>query len=129
MPNINPSFSPLQWSEQFRAQRDKLEILAHSQAGPEAWAVFDTETEQLLRQTFGQAHEYVESYIYACMAEAEALLNMPESAQESLSQDLPQKAIQQRRQLLIAILAELEELEASETEALTGEDHEDPPSL
>ena len=44
------------------------------------------------------------------MAEAEALVNMPESAQESLSEDLPKKAIQQRRQLLNAVLAELEAL-------------------
>jgi hypothetical protein len=129
MPNINPSYSPMQWSEQFRAQRDKLESLSHAQAGPEAWAAFDRETEQLLRQTYGEAHQFLESYVYACMAEAEALLNMPESAQESLSRDLPQKAIQQRRQLLTAVLADLETLEAEETEALTGEDHEDPPSL
>jgi hypothetical protein len=71
----------------------------------------------------------VELYVYACMAEAEAIVNMPESAQESLSRNLPQKAIQQRRQVLNAVLAELEELEAEETEALTGEDHEDPPGL
>ncbi|MDH5775518.1 MAG: hypothetical protein OEZ57_11460, partial [Nitrospirota bacterium] len=60
---------------------------------------------------------------------AEALVNMPESAQESLSQDLPQKAFQQRRQLLHAVLSDLEELEQQEAEALTGEDHEDPPGL
>jgi hypothetical protein len=129
MSNINASFSPLQWADQFRAQRDKLESLAHAQAGPAAWAAFDGETEELLRQTFGEAHQYVESYVYACMAEAEALVNMPESAQESLDQDLPQKAIQQRRQLLTAVLAELERLKAEEAEALTGEDHEDPPGL
>jgi hypothetical protein len=128
MPNINASFSPLQWSDQCRAQRDKLETLSHAQARPAAWAAFDRETEQLLRQIYGEAHQYVESYAYACMAEAEAIVNMPESAQESLSQDLLQKAIQQRRQLLTAVLADLETLEAEETEALTGEDHEDPPS-
>jgi hypothetical protein len=127
MPNINASFSPQQWSDQFRAQRDKLESLSHAQAGPAAWSAFDRETEQLLRQTYGEAHQYVESYVYACMAEAEAIVNMPESAQESLSQDLPQKAIQQRRQLLNVVLAELETLEAEETKALTGEGHEDPP--
>jgi hypothetical protein len=129
MPNTNASFSPLQWSNRFRAQRDKLETLAHAQAGPADWAAFDEETEQLLRETYGEAHQYVESYVYACMAEAEALVNLPESAQESLSQDLPQKAIQQRRQLLTAVLAELETLEADEKDALTGEDHEDPPGL
>ncbi len=80
-----------------------------------------------MRQTYGEAHQYVETYVYACMAEAEVIVNMPESAQESLSQDLPQKAIQQRRQLLNVVLAELETLETEETKALTGEGHEDPP--
>lgn len=129
MPNINASFSPLQWSDRVRAQRDTLEGLSHAQAEPAAWAAFDRETEQLLRQIYGDAHQSVELYVYACMAEAEAIVNMPESAQESLSRNLPQKAIQQRRQVLNAVLAELEELEAEETEALTGEDHEDPPGL
>lgn len=129
MPNTNASFSPLQWSDRFRAQRDKLERLAQAQAGPADWAAFDGETEQLLRETYGETHQYVESYVYACMAEAEALVNMPESAQESLSEDLPQKAIQQRRQLINAVLAELEGLEAEEKDVLTGEDHEDPPML
>jgi hypothetical protein len=129
MSNTNASFSPLQWSDRFRVQRDKLEGLAHAQANPATWAAFDEETEQLLRHTYGEAHEYVEAYAYACMGEAEALVNMPESAQEPLSQDLPQKAIQQRRQLLNAVLAELEGLEAEEKDPLTGEDHEDPPGL
>jgi hypothetical protein len=110
MSKITTSFSPQQRADRFRAQRDKLESLSHAQGTPAAWAAFDAETEQLLRDTYGEAHQYVESYAYACMAEAEAIVNMPESAQESLSEDLPQKAIQQRRQLLNAVLAELEAL-------------------
>lgn len=129
MPNTNASFSPLEWSARLRAQRDTLERLSHAQAGSAAWAAFDRETEQLLRQIYGDTHQSVELYVYACMAEAEALVNMPESAQESLSRDLPQKAIQQRRQVLNAVLVELVGLEAEETKALTGEDHEDPPGL
>ena len=35
--------------------------------------------------------------------------------------------LQQRRQVLQSILTDLQGLEAEETEALTGEDHEDPP--
>jgi hypothetical protein len=110
MSKINTSVSPLQWADRFRAQRDKLENLARAQAGPAAWAAFDGETEELLRQAYGEAHQYVESYTYACLGEAEALVNMPESAQESLSEDLPQKAIQQRRQLINGVLAEREAL-------------------
>ena len=63
MSKINDSLSPQQWADRFRAQRDKLESLTPAQAGPAAWAAFDAETEQLLRQTFGEAHEYGESYV------------------------------------------------------------------
>jgi F0F1-type ATP synthase alpha subunit len=109
MSNTNVSFSPHQHADQFRAQLEKLDKLGHAQVGAtNDWMEFDEETEKLLRQTFGDTHEYVEAYAMATMAEAEALVNMPESAQESLSQDLPQKAFQQRRQLLHAVLAELE---------------------
>ena len=130
MTNTNASFSPLQHSDQFRAQLEKLEKLGHAQVGTtHDWIEFDEETEELLRKTFGDTNEYVEAFAMATMAEAEALVNMPESAQESLSQDLPQKAFQQRRQLLHAVLSDLEGLEKEEAEALTGEDHEDPPGL
>lgn len=110
MPKNTAKFSPQQRADRFRGQRDKIEGLAQAQASPAAWAAFDAEIEQLLRDTYGEVHQYVEAYAYACMGEAEALVNMPESAQESLSEDLPQKAIQQRRQLLNAVLAELEAL-------------------
>jgi len=130
MSNTNASFSPMQHSDQFRAKLEKLEKLGHAQVGAtNDWMKFDEETEELLRQTFGDTSEYVEAYALATMAEAEALVNMPESAQESLSQDLPQKAFQQRRQLLHAVLSDLEGLEKEEAKALTGEDHEDPPGL
>lgn len=129
MANLNPSFSPEKRSDHFRARIQKLEELGHSQADAKAWEKYDSETEKLLAQTFGATHSYMESYKYATLGEAEALVNMPESAQEALSQDLPQKAIQQRRQLLHAIVTELENLEKVEEEALAGEDHEDPPSM
>ena len=109
MSNNHASFYPLQHIDQFRTQLKKLEKLGHTQVGATNELMeFDGETEELLRQTFGDTHEYVEAYTLAKMAEAEALVNMPESAQESLSQDLPQKAFQQGRQLLHAVLSELE---------------------
>ena len=129
MANINPSFSPVKRADHFRARIHQLEELGQSQADTKAWDLYDSETEKLLVQTFGPGHRYVESYKYAMLAEAEALVNMPEAGQEAPNQDLPQKAIQQRRQLLHAIVGELENLEKVEEEALTGEDHEDPPSL
>jgi len=129
MANINASYSPVKRSDHIRAQIQKLEELGHSCGDAKAWGQFDSETEELLAQTFGATHLYLESYKYASLGEAEALVNMPEGGQEPPSQDLPQKAFQQRRQLLHVILAELEKLEKIEEEALTGEDHEDPPSL
>ncbi len=85
MTNTNASFSPLQHSDQFRAQLEKLEKLGHAQIGAtHDWIEFDEETEELLRKTFGDTNEYVEAFAMATMAEAEALVNMPESAQESL---------------------------------------------
>lgn len=129
MANINPSFSPERRSDHIRTQIQKLEELGHACVDEKAWGKFDSETEQILRRMFGATHSYLESYKYASLAEAEALVNMPEGAQEDLSQDLPQKAFQQRRQLLHVILAELENVEGVEEEALAGEDHEDPPSL
>ncbi len=118
MTNTNASYSPLEYSDQFRAQLEKLEKLGHAQdEDTYNLTEFDEETERLLRQMFGNAHEFVETYALATMAEAEALVNLPESAQESLSHDLPQKALQQRRQVLHAAVAELEHLEKGEAEA------------
>jgi len=54
---------------------------------------------------------------------------MPESAQESLNEDLLPKTIQQRRQLINVVLTELEALLSGETGTLAGKDQEDPPGL
>jgi hypothetical protein len=43
-------------------------------------------------------------------------VNLPESAQESLSQNLPQKALQQCWQVLHVAVADLEHLEKGEAE-------------
>jgi hypothetical protein len=75
------------------------------------------------------SHKYVEAYKYATVAEAEALVNLPESAQEPLAKDLPKTAVQQRRQVLLGILTEMQDMEAKEVSMLTGEDREDPPNI
>lgn len=46
-----------------------------------------------------------------------------------MTKDLPKTAVQQRRQVLLGILTEMKEMEAQEVTMLTGEDHEDPPSI
>ncbi|MDR4486987.1 MAG: hypothetical protein R3B83_05610 [Nitrospirales bacterium] len=129
MADSNPSFVFVKRADYVREKLRQLEELRQSHANEKRWETYDTEVENLLAQTFGATHSYIETYKYATLGEAEALVNMPEAGQEAPSQDLPQKAIQQRRQLLQAILGELEELEKVEEEALTGEDHEDPPSF
>ncbi|WP_447985142.1 hypothetical protein [Nitrospira sp. Nam74] len=127
MPNTNSSFSPITRITQLNAQLERLEALGHRQANEQELAQFDDEIEELLGRHFGPADARVEAYKYATLAEAETLVNLPESAQEQSAQDLPKKAIQQRRQVLEGILSELQEAEGKETVALTGEDHEDPP--
>ena len=129
MPNTNSSFAPITRSSQFQAQIEKLEVLGKAQAGEQEFAQFDEETEQLLVRNFGTSDARVEAYKYASLGEAETLVNLPESAQEAIAQDIPKKAIQQRRQVLEGIISELQSAEATEEKALTGEDHEDPPSL
>ena len=114
-------------SDGLKAQIDKLEGLAHHTVVNPTFDVFDAETEDILTKIYGANHKYIESYKYATVGEAEALVNLPESAQESQTQDIPKKGLQQRRQVLQSILTDLQELEKQETELLSGEDREDPP--
>jgi hypothetical protein len=127
MPNTNSSFSPITRITQFHALLEKLEALSHRQANDRELAQFDDEIEDLMGRHFGPTDARLEAYKYATLAEAETLVNLPESAQEQSAQDLPKKAIQQRRQILEGIVSELQEEKGKENEALTGEDHEDPP--
>ncbi len=129
MPNTNASFSPRMRSDELKAQIEKLESLEHRTPVFPAFDAFDVETEALLARHYGPSHRYVEAYKYATLGEAEALVNLPESAQEATAKDRPKIAIQQRRQALLAILTEMQELEAKEARALTGEDREDPPCV
>lgn len=46
-----------------------------------------------------------------------------------MAKDLPKTALQQRRQVLLGILTDMRDMEAKEVTMLTGEDHEDPPSV
>ena len=124
MPDTNSSFSPVTRAERFQSQMEKLEALSHGKMDVRTLAEFDAETEQLLTSTFGAINERIETYKYATMAEAESIVNLPESAQEVSAQDLPKKAIQQRRQVLEGCLSELQEAEVKEADVLTGEDHE-----
>ena len=103
MPNTNASFSPRMRSDELKEQIGKLERLEHRAPVLPTLDGFDAETE--------------------------ALANLPESAQEPMAKDLPKTALQQRRQVLLGILTEMQDMEAKEVAMLTGEDREDPPSV
>lgn len=129
MPNTNASFSPFNRMYRLEQQLKKLDELAHEHMSLEAVTEFDAETEQLLIDLYDSGAEQLESYKYATLGEAEAIVNLPESAQQPLVRDRLIKSMQQRRQVLQGCIADLREAEAKEAEVLTGEDHEDPPGL
>jgi len=126
MANTNASFSGISRVDQLKQQLDKLEKLSHAPVDPQQLEKFDVETEEVIKRVDGRTKELT-GYKFATMAEGEAILNMPESAQEPTSRDLLQKSIQQRRQLLLGLVSEMEKMEKKEAEVLTGEDQEDPP--
>lgn len=127
MTEVNSMYRAETRSDGLKAQIEKLEGLAHHTAVNPTFDQFDAETEDILMKIYGANHKYVESYKYATVGEAEALVNLPESAQEPQTRDIPKKGLQQRRQVLQSILTDLQGLEAQEAELLTGEDREDPP--
>jgi hypothetical protein len=91
----------------FAAQIKKLEAFRHGQADSTALDEFDAETEQLILRTFREDTHLLEAYGLAIMGEAENIVNIPQQAQEDAAQDIPRMAIEQRRQVLEACLAEL----------------------
>ena len=129
MTEVNSMYHAESRVDGLKAQIHKLEGLAHHTVVNPTFDQFDADTEDMLIKIYGANHQYVESYKFATVGEAEALVNLPESAQEPLTRDIPKKGLQQRRQVLQGILTDLQPLEAQETDSLTGEDREDPPGL
>ncbi|MDP1768059.1 MAG: hypothetical protein Q8L74_04550 [Nitrospirota bacterium] len=127
MPNTNASFAPIGRTNRLEQQMKKLDLLMHEEAGSKALRTFDDETEQLLLNLNCQDGKWLETYKYATIGEAEAMVNMPESAQQATVRDRQMKSIQQRRQVLMACIGYLVEVDALEAKVLRGEDHEDPP--
>jgi hypothetical protein len=121
------SFQPHLRSDDVRTQIEKLERLDHRASVNPMLKDFDVETEDLLVKLYGEAHQYLQAYKYASFDDAEALVNLPESAQESVAHDGPKIAIQQRRQVLLGIVSDMRESETQEADVLMGEDREDPP--
>ena len=127
MGDVNSMYHARLRSDDIQAQIDKLEGLAHHTVVNPTFDMFDAETEDILIKIYGAGHQYIESYKYATLGEAEAMVNLPESAQEPQTRDIPKMGLQQRRQVMQSILTDLQELEAQESSALEGEDREDPP--
>ncbi len=127
MGEVNSMYHARRRSADIEAQVSKLEGLAHHTVVNPTVGIFDAETEDILIKIYGANHQYVELYKYATLGEAEAMVNLPESAQEPQTQDIPKMGLQQRRQVLQSILTDLLELETQESIALEGEDREDPP--
>ncbi|THJ21982.1 MAG: hypothetical protein CAF45_011000 [Nitrospira sp. CG24E] len=127
MGKVNPIYHARLRSDDLKAQINKLEGLAHHTAVNPRFEMFDAQTEDILFKIYGAGHQYIESYKYATVGEAEAMVNLPESAQEAQTLDIPKMGLQQRRQVLQSILTDLQELETQESNALQGEDREDPP--
>lgn len=128
MPNTNASFSAFSRVDFLKKQLEKLEQISQIPLNTKDLEQFDQETEEILQRIDGIESEK-SVYNFAIMGEAEALVNLPESAQEPTSRDLLQKSLQQRRQVLLGLVSELENLEETEAKVLTGEDREDPPGL
>ena len=129
MPNTNASFAPFTRSDALKSQLVTLESMDNQDLSQKELESFDTHTQEVLARLYGEAHQYLELYKYATLGEAEALVNLPESAQEPQSRDRAKTSLQQRRQALLGMLLEMQALEAQETKVLAGEDREDPPSV
>jgi len=129
MPNTNASFAPFTRSDALKQQLERLSAMDQVDLSQPELEVFDAETQSALARLYGDDHQYLELYQYATLGEAEAIVNLPESAQEPQARNRVKTSLQQRRQALLAMLAEMEALEAQETNVLTGEDREDPPSV
>lgn len=89
------------------AQIKKLESFRHIEVDSAKLDDFDTETEQLIQGALGDGTHLLEAYELATMGEAESIVNIPQAAQEDAVQDIPHKALEQRRQVLEACLSEL----------------------
>lgn len=127
MPNTNASFAPMSRTYRLEQQLQKVEGLMHETAGSQELRTFDTETELLLLNLNCQNGTWLEAYKYATLGEAEAIVNLPESAQQAGVRDRLKQSLQQRRQILLGCIGYLVEAEALENEVLRGEDREDPP--
>ena len=94
--------------ERLRQQLVSFKPFISRRVNAESLAEFDQATEQLLSAIFGEASEIAEAYEYAKVGEAASLINLPEEAQESGTQDIDRESLQQRKRVLESAVSELE---------------------
>ena len=76
MAEVNSMYHARLRSDDITAQIDKLEGLAHHIVVNPTFDMFDVQTEDILIKIYGANHQYVESYKYATLGEAEAMVNL-----------------------------------------------------
>ena len=97
MPNTNAAFSALSRTQRHERQVHKLQTLSHEGTLDETsdtLATFDAESEQLLIDLYGPDDARLEGNKYATLGEAEAIVNLPESAQLPPDRDDFKKSLQ-----------------------------------
>ena len=87
MVEVNSPYNAESRSDNIKARIGMLERLAHHTVVNPTFDVFDAETEEVLIKIYGASHKYIESYKYATVGEAEAIVNLPDSAGEARAGD------------------------------------------
>jgi CBS domain-containing protein len=106
--------------ERLRQQLVRFKPFLSRRSNAESLAEFDLATEQLLSAIFGEASDIVEAYEYAKVGEAASLINLPEEAQESGTQDIDRESLQQRKRVLESAVSELETHHADKGKSSRG---------
>lgn len=107
-------------AERLRQQLVRFKPFLSRRLNAESLAEFDLATEQLLSDIFGEASDIVEAYEYAKVGEAASLVNLPEEAQESGTQDIDRESLQQRKRVLESAVSELETHHADKRKSSRG---------
>lgn len=71
MADVNSMYQARMRSDDIKGHIEKLEGLTHASVVHPTVEAFDAEAEAMLATMFGGTHQYVESYKYATLGEAE----------------------------------------------------------
>jgi signal-transduction protein with cAMP-binding, CBS, and nucleotidyltransferase domain len=99
--------------ERLRRQHGRLAPLLMKGDVALALEAFDLETERLITEVFGESSELLDAYQNAQLGESSSLINLPEDAQEEMTQEMNHGSLHLRRRVLESCIAELEARRAS----------------